>query len=119
MPRATILTRLGGALMMTALFTAPVLADDKVPETPAEQQQAAADYQAKAKGHRAESEMHSRMAEMYGARIKGPHNRKPNPWLVNMVTHCKGAAAKANDLAKAEETIAKQLEQAAKGGTGS
>jgi hypothetical protein len=92
------------------------LAAEGVPETPAEHQEAASELRTKAKGHRAEAEMHHKMAEMYGTRIKGPHSKKPNPWLVNMVKHCKAMADKANALAVEEEKAAAVHEKQAKAG---
>jgi carboxylesterase type B len=78
----------------------------KVPETAAEHQQAADDYKAKAKSHRAEAAMHRSMAEMYQARIKGPASNRPNPWLINMVKHCKELATKLGETAVTEEAAA-------------
>ena len=116
MSKSNFLTCLGSALLLTVVSAASSLAADKVPETPAEHQQTATDYGNKAKEHRAESQMHHRMAEMYGARIKGPTNQKPNPWLINMVSHCKKAAAKAADLAVEEEALAKAHAERVKNG---
>jgi hypothetical protein len=84
-------------------------AADKVPETPAEHQQAADAYKKKAEGHRAEAAMHRSMAEMYHTQIKPVEkakSSKPNPWLINMIKHCKGMAAKADELAAIEEKAA-------------
>jgi uncharacterized low-complexity protein len=117
MTKTTILTRLGGALLLTAVFAVPAFAEDKIAETTAEHQKAADDLKTKAKEHKAESEMHSRMAEMYGAKIKGPHNQKPNAWLINMVKHCKKMAAKAGELSALETKAAEQHEAEAKAGS--
>lgn len=104
---------LGGALALTAL--APVArAGDKIPQTAAEHEQAANDYRTKAKGHRAEADMHRSMADMYQTQIKGPSNRKPNPWLINMVKHCKLLATKTDALAAEEEKAADLLSKQAK-----
>ena len=113
MRRANLWTSLGGALLLTAAFAAPALAEDEAPETAAEHKEAATKYTAKAKEHQAESDMHHRMAEMYGARISGPHNRKPNAWLVNMVKHCKKMAAKTKELSVMEAKAAEIHEQQA------
>jgi hypothetical protein len=97
-----------------AISGAPqAFADQKVPQTAAEHQAAANDYRTKAKGHRAEAEMHRNMAEMYQTQIKGPTNRKPNPWLINMVKHCKNMADKADALAAEEEKAAELLSKQA------
>ena len=90
------------------------VADDKVPQTAAEHEAAADDFRNKAKGHRAEAEMHRKMAEMYQTQIKGPKNQKPNPWLINMVKHCKAVAGKADALAAAEEKTGEMLSKQAK-----
>jgi hypothetical protein len=113
MHKSNFITRLGGALLLSLAFASPSFADDKVPETATEHQEAATKYKTKAKEHKAESEMHSRMAEMYGARIQGPHNRKPNPWLINMVKHCKQIAAKTKELSGLEEKAAEYHEKQA------
>jgi hypothetical protein len=104
---------LGGALALGG-FAGTTWASDKVPQTAAEHEQAAAEYQTKAKGHRAEAEMHRKMAEMYQTQIKGPTNRKPNPWLINMVKHCKVIAQKTDALAAEEEKAAELLTKQAK-----
>jgi hypothetical protein len=104
---------LGGALALTG-FAGAALADDKIPQTAAEHQKAAEEYQTKAKGHRAEAEMHRSMAQMYETQVKGPSNRKPNPWLINMVKHCKQMAAKTDALAVEEEKAAEVLSRQAK-----
>jgi hypothetical protein len=46
--------------------------------------------------------MHRKMGEMYQTQIKGPNNRKPNPWLINMVKHRKQIAVKTDGLAGEE-----------------
>lgn len=97
-----------------AAFGGTAVAGDKVPQTAAEHQQAAEEYRTKAKGHRAEAQMHHEMAKMYGTQIKGPNNRKPNPWLINMVKHCKQIAAKTEALAVEEEKAADLLAKQAK-----
>jgi hypothetical protein len=97
-----------------AISGAPrAFAEDRVPQTAAEHEAAANDYRTKAKGHRAEAGMHRNMAEMYQTQIKGPANRKPNPWLINMVKHCKNMAAKADALAEEEEKAAELLSKQA------
>jgi hypothetical protein len=104
---------LGGALALTGL-SGPAGASDTMPQTAAEHEKAAEDYRTKAKGHRAEAQMHHEMAKMYGTRIKGPTNRKPNPWLINMVKHCKEIAARTDALAAEEEKAAELLIDQAK-----
>jgi hypothetical protein len=103
---------LGTTLALTGL-TGAAHAGDKVPQTAAEQQEVANDYRTKAKGHRAEAAMHRSMAEMYQSQIKGPNNRKPNPWLINMVKHCKQIAATTDQLAAEEEKAAGLLSKQA------
>jgi hypothetical protein len=95
-------------------FAGAAWAGDKVPQTAAEHEQAATEYRTKATGHRAEAEMHRKMAEMYQTQIKGPSNRKPNPWLINMVKHCKLIAKKTDSLATDEEKAAELLSKQAK-----
>ena len=102
-----------GALLLGGLGGVAA-AGDKIPQTAAEHEEAANDYRTKAKGHRAEAGMHRNMAEMYQTQIKGPSNRKPNPWLINMVTHCKQLAAKTDALATEEEKAADMLSKQAK-----
>ena len=92
-------------------------AADKVPETPAEHQQAADAYKKKAEGHRAEAAMHRSMADMYRTQIKPAEKAKtsrPNPWLTNMIKHCKGLAVKADELAAMEEKAAELHTEQAK-----
>jgi hypothetical protein len=110
----TLQTILLGSALALAGFAGTASADDKIPQTAAEQQKAADDYLTKAKGHRAEANMHRSMAEMYQTQIKGPSNRKPNPWLINMVKHCKQIAAKTDALAAEEEKAAEVLSKQAK-----
>jgi hypothetical protein len=104
---------LGGALALFG-FTGTARAEDKVPQSASDHEKAAEDYRTKAKGHRAEAEMHRKMAEMYQTQVKGPSNRKPNPWLINMVKHCKQLAAKTDTLAGEEEKAAETLSKQAK-----
>jgi hypothetical protein len=104
---------LGGALALTG-FSGTAQADDKIPMTAAEHEKAAEEYRTKAKGHKAEAQMHHEMAKMYGTQIKGPNNQKPNPWLINMVKHCKQIAAKTEALAAEEEKAAELLSKQAK-----
>ena len=110
----TLQTMLLGGAMALAGFAGLAHASDKIPQTAAEHEQAANDYQTKAKGHRAEAEMHRKMGEMYQTQINGPSNRKPNPWLINMVKHCKQIAVKTDALAGEEERTAELLLQQAK-----
>jgi hypothetical protein len=110
----TLQTILLGSALALAGFAGTAKADDKIPQTAAEQQKAADDYLTKAKGHRAEANMHRSMAEMYQTQVKGPSNRKPNPWLINMVKHCKQIAAKTDTLAAEEEKAAEVLSKQAK-----
>ena len=103
----------GGVLAFTG--TAGVArAGDKIPQTMAEHEQAAEAYRTKAKGHRAEAQMHQEMAKMYGTQIEGPSNRKPNPWLINMVKHCKQLATRTDALAAEEEKAADLLSKQAR-----
>ena len=95
-------------------FALTARAGDKVPQTAAEHEEAAKEYANKAKGHRAEAEMHRKMAEMYQTQIKGPSNRKPNPWLINMVKHCKQLATSLDAVAAEEEKAADTLMKQAK-----
>jgi hypothetical protein len=104
---------LGGALALPG-FVGTAVAGEKIPQTAAEHEQAASEYLTKAKGHRAEADMHRNMAEMYQAQIKGPSNRKPNPWLINMVKHCKQIGVKNDALAAEEEKAAELLSKQAK-----
>ena len=111
--KMTRMMLVSGALLLGSL-SGVAAAGDKVPQTAAEHEAAANDYLTKAKGHRAEAGMHRHMAEMYQTQIKGPSNRKPNPWLINMVTHCKQIAEKTDALAKEEEKAAETLSKQAK-----
>jgi hypothetical protein len=104
---------LGGTLALAG-FGRAALADDKLPQTAAEHEKAAEEYRAKAKGHRAEAEMHRNMAEMYQAQVKGLSSRKPNPWLINMVKHCKQIAARTDTLAAEEERAAETFSKQSK-----
>lgn len=111
--RALKLMVLGSALALGGL-TGVGNAAPEVPVTAAEHEAAADDYRAKAKSHRAEAAMHRSMAEMYQAQVKGPTNRKPNPWLINMVKHCKQLAITTDQLAGEEEKAAELLSKQAK-----
>jgi hypothetical protein len=95
-------------------FAGSARASDKVPQTAAEHEEAAKEYANKAKGHRAEANMHRGMAEMYKTQIKGPSNRKPNPWLINMVKHCNLLATNLDTVATEEEKAAETLSKQAK-----
>jgi hypothetical protein len=112
--RTTTLKAIMIAGALTLGLAAPANAADKVPQTAAEHEEAAKEFANKAKGHRAEAEMHRKMAEMYQTQIKGPTNRKPNPWLINMVKHCKLVATNLDATAAEEDKAADTLTQQAK-----
>jgi hypothetical protein len=112
--RTTTLKAIMIAGALTLGLAGPARAADKVPQTAAEHEEAAKEFATKAKGHRAEAEMHRKMAEMYQTQIKGPSNRKPNPWLINMVKHCKQVATNLDAAAKQEEGAADTLAKQAK-----
>ena len=99
---------LGSALALTDL-PGPPMPTTRFRMTAAEHQKAADDYLTKAKGHRPRLTCTRSMAKMYGTQVKGPSNQKPNPWLINMVKHCKQIAAKTDALAAEEEKAAEVL----------
>jgi hypothetical protein len=91
-------------LALAAPITA--FADAKLPETVAEHQAMAKQYQDKAAEYRKEAAFHKEMADEYKKTIAPGGKSGPNPWAVKMEKHCRAIIADAEKMAADADKMA-------------
>ena len=101
---------LRSALLFLALFAAsssPAFADDmKMPQTAADHQAMAKEYQDKAAAYKKEAAYHREMAAAYKKEAAGSPKGPANPWVKKMEKHCFAIVAAAEKMATAAEKAA-------------
>jgi hypothetical protein len=93
------------ATLLLAL-AAPAFADVKLPETAADHQAMAKEYQDKAAAYKKEAAMHKEMAEEYKKAVAPGGKTGPNPWAKKMEKHCRAIIADAEKMAADAEKMA-------------
>jgi hypothetical protein len=97
------------SLLLLALTALPIAAsaEAKTPQTAADHLQLAAQYQEKATAYRHEAKYHRDMIEEYRRSAAPPTKGQPeNPWVKNMVRHCRAFIDDAEKLAADADLMA-------------